>query len=107
MMMTRKCSCVFFLCSHPFFYLSYIFLHHSDIACGVLYKYDDTTDNVTQLLKCSGIIGPEGKYANYGIPSDMTRRLEGGSNGLYWSSDGNDILYINQHGWKHSSIEFE
>ena len=100
-----------FLCSHPSLSLfrhqytilpliQLIYTHHRDIACGVLYKYDDTTANVTQLLKCSGIIGPEGKDANYGIPSDMTRRSEGGSNGLYWSSDGNDILYMNQHGWK-------
>ena len=72
-----------------------------DIACGTLYKYDDTSDTLTQLLKCSGIAGPPGQDANDdGLPNNIERMLEAGSNGLFWESEDDGVLLMLQHGWK-------
>ena len=72
-----------------------------DIACGVLYKYDATLNNIAQLLKCSGIIGPSGQnVGDDGLPSNIDRLAEAGSNGLYWENEEDGILLMQQHGWK-------
>ena len=72
-----------------------------DIACGTLYKYDDTSDTLTQLLKCSGIVGPPGQDTNSdGLPNNIERMLEAGSNGLFWESEEDGVLLMQQHGWK-------
>ena len=72
-----------------------------DIACGVLYKYDATSNNITQLLKCSGIVGPPGQNVGEdGLPLNIDRLLEAGSNGLYWENEEDGILPMQTHGWK-------
>ena len=72
-----------------------------DITCGVLYKYDATSNNITQLLKCSGIVGPPGQdVGEDGLPLNIDRLLEAGSNGLYWENEEDGILLMQQHGWK-------
>ncbi|KAL7531284.1 hypothetical protein ACHAWF_003703 [Thalassiosira exigua] len=70
-------------------------------TCGMIWKYDDATKNVTEFLKCSGLAGPPGPNAtDEGLPADIGRRLEAGSNGLFWKDEQEGTLYAAQHGWQ-------
>eukprot|EP00550_Attheya_septentrionalis_P004087 CAMPEP_0198294014 /NCGR_PEP_ID=MMETSP1449-20131203/20075_1 /TAXON_ID=420275 /ORGANISM="Attheya septentrionalis, Strain CCMP2084" /LENGTH=408 /DNA_ID=CAMNT_0043993815 /DNA_START=55 /DNA_END=1282 /DNA_ORIENTATION=- len=71
-----------------------------DIVCGMLWKYDSVSGNVTKMLECSGIAGPPGPDAINGLPADIAELKEGGSNGLFWKKEEDGILLMNQHGWK-------
>ena len=68
------------------------------LVCGMMWKYDQATNNVTQFLECSGLAGPPDKDAVDGLPADIANRAEGGSNGLALLEGG--TLLINQHAWK-------
>ena len=68
------------------------------LVCGMIWKYDQATNNVTKFLECSGLAGPPGKDAVDGLPADIANRAEGGSNGLALLEDG--TLLVNQHAWK-------
>ena len=68
------------------------------LVCGMIWKYDQATNNVTKFLECSGLAGPPGKDAVDGLPADIANRTEGGSNGLALLEDG--TLLVNQHAWK-------
>ena len=67
--------------------------------CGMLWKYDVATEQLNELLKCSGLVGPPGPDAVDGLPADVARLAEGGSNGLSWGWEDGTLL-MNQHGWK-------
>jgi len=72
----------------------------SGYTCGMLWKFDLATEELSEFLKCSGLVGPVGTDAVNGLPSDVALRLEAGSNGLSWAWDGDGTLLMNQHGWK-------
>ena len=68
------------------------------LVCGMIWKYDQATNNVTKFLECSGLAAPPDKDAVDGLPADIADRAEGGSNGLALLEDG--TLLVNQHAWK-------
>ena len=72
-----------------------------DISCGMIWKYEESTSNLTKLLECSGIAGPPGENQINGLPAGIDELAEAGSNGLYWepAREGNTLI-VNQHGWK-------
>jgi gluconolactonase len=69
------------------------------VSCGMLWKYDVMTKEVSELLKCSGTTGPPNNGADEMYPDDIDLRTEAGSNGLYWGWNGDGDLLMNQHGW--------
>ena len=62
------------------------------VACGMIWKWDETTGILSEFIECSGLIGP-GK-----APDNIGDYVEGGSNGLYWGWNGTKDLIICQHG---------
>jgi len=70
----------------------------SGLACGMLWKFDVATEELSELLKCSGLVGPVGFDAVDGLPGDIANLSEAGSNGLSWGWDDGTLL-LNQHGW--------
>ncbi len=69
------------------------FLLWSDTKwCGMIWKWDETTQVLSKFIPCSGLIGP-GE-----VPDGYVDFLEGGSNGLYWGWNGTKDLIICQHG---------
>lgn len=68
-------------------------------ACGMIWKWDESTSSLSKFLPCSGTFGP-GE-----APDDLSDYIEAGSNGLYWGWKGasNGDLLICQHG-KHRIV---
>jgi len=62
------------------------------VTCGMIWKWDETTQSLSKFVPCSGLIGP-GE-----VPDNIDDFVEGGSNGLYWGWEGTKDLLICQHG---------
>jgi len=71
----------------------------TNFKCGMIWKYDIEEDKLSKLLNCSGIVGPPGLNANQdGLPHDIRKIKEPGSNGLLLSDDDKTVL-MSQHAW--------
>lgn len=68
-------------------------------TCGMLWKFDVATEELSEFLKCSGLVGPVGTNAVGELPADVAQLLEAGSNGLAWGWEDNTLLMA-QHGWQ-------
>lgn len=68
-------------------------------SCGMLWKYDIMRKEVSELLKCSGTVGPANDGTDAEFPDDINLRIESSSNGLHWGWNGDGDLLMNQHGW--------
>lgn len=62
------------------------------VTCGMIYKWDETTQTLSKFIPCSGLIGP-GE-----VRDDISSLVEAGGNGLYWGWNGTKDLIICQHG---------
>jgi len=72
----------------------------TDFKCGMIWKYDIEEDKLSKLLNCSGIVGPPGLNANKdGLPHDVHKMKEPGSNGLLLLDDDEGTILMCQHAW--------
>lgn len=62
------------------------------VTCGMIWKWEETTQTLSKFLKCSGLIGP-GE-----VREDISNLIEAGGNGLYWGWNGTKDLIVCQHG---------
>lgn len=73
--------------------------NENGLTCGMLWKYDVMSRELSELLKCSGTAGPSNDGTDDNFPEDIDLRVEAGSNGLFWGWDGEGDLLMIQHGW--------
>jgi len=73
----------------------------TNFKCGMIWKYDIQEDKLSKLLNCSGIVGPPSLNANDdGLPHDIHKVKEPGSNGLLLLDDDDDgTVLMCQHAW--------
>lgn len=69
----------------------------NNVTCGMIWKFDDTTSELSKFLKCSGLVG------DGDVPDNVQDYVEAGSNGLHWGWGGDGDLLVCQHG-KHRIV---
>jgi sugar lactone lactonase YvrE len=71
----------------------------NNTTCGMIWKYDNTNEELSKFVECSGLIGPGD------TPTNVNDYVEAGSNGLEWgwSGEAAQDLIICQHG-KHRIV---